>query len=47
MAEQALSEAQKEEVQAKYKQVKDKLFSAMDIQKYEKWYDNKKLLDYN
>ena len=35
MAEQALSEAQKEEVQAKYKQVKDKLFSAMDIQKYE------------
>ena len=36
MAEQALSEAQKEEVQAKYKQVKDRLFSAMDIQKYEK-----------
>lgn len=34
MAEAALSEAQKEEVQAKYKQVKDELFSATEIQKY-------------
>lgn len=34
MAEEALSEKQKEEVQAKYKQVKDELFSSRDIQKY-------------
>lgn len=34
MAEEALSEEQKEEVQAKYKQVNDELFSARDIQKY-------------
>ena len=34
MAEEALSEAQKELIQAKYKQVKDELFSARDIQKY-------------
>jgi len=34
MAEEALSEEQKEEVQAKYKQVKDELFSSRDIQKY-------------
>lgn len=34
MAEEALSEAQKELIQAKYKQVKDELFSSRDIQKY-------------
>ena len=34
MAEEALSEEQKELVQAKYNQVKDELFSARDIQKY-------------
>jgi len=34
MAEQALSEEEKELVQSKYKQVNDELFSSSDIQKY-------------
>jgi hemerythrin-like domain-containing protein len=34
MAEEALSEVQKEEVQAKYNQVKDELFSSRELEKY-------------
>ncbi len=34
MAEEALSEEQKEVIQTKYKQVNDELFSASDLQKY-------------